>query len=109
MTKSLTIKIWIILFLTLLFQTSYSGSSGGTVKLNNYTNEDLIVFVQSTDSFGYTRWKKVDKTLYARTYLLLLDVPNGTIIGAQTINKSITFEPLAVRYSGNRYFEIDFQ
>lgn len=107
MRKLFIFKAYIFFFLMACTQVSF-GASRGIVKLNNYTSHELIIFVKTVDYYGYTRWREVER-IAPRTYLQLRDVPGGTIIGAQTISKDITFKPVEVRFPEYNYFEINFR
>lgn len=101
-------RFYLIVFLFLFVQEAFAANLG-KVKLNNYTDMTLIIWVQTVDYYGYKQWREAGR-LSGRTYLVLEQVPNGTVIGAQTENKEITFEPMQVRFPEySDFYEIDYR
>jgi hypothetical protein len=96
-------------FLVLLPLQPVLAQENGSVTLNNYTIHKLNIYVKSVDYYGYSQWKKIEE-IGPRSYIMLRSVPDGTVFGAESDEKDVSYQPVTVRYSGAiKEFVINFR
>jgi hypothetical protein len=96
------------LLLLLLMVHVVWAAYAGSVRLNNYTDKTLIILVQVEDYYGYQQWREIGE-VPPRSYVVVPDIPNGTVIGAQSKDKSIVYKTVTVSYGSGNYYEVDYR
>lgn len=101
--KKITVAI---IFFAAVFSRSSVAEILGDVRLNNYTSVTLIVLVQTETYYG-KQWSEIG-VLPPKSYAVV-SLPNNVLVGAQAVDKSVTYEPVRVQYDYDRRFVINFR
>jgi hypothetical protein len=93
-----------LVLVILLSSTAGWAGENGFVRVYNYTDTELTVYVQDVDFYGNRSWRAL-RDVAPHTFLDLPNVPAGTMVGAKEARGKREWTPTRVEYRGRPIFE----